>query len=338
MRPAAILYQLAGSPPQDGCVELEAPVRCRVCAAETSRAIAYERWQGSTFTDQNKLRHIAGTMVCEPCAWAHSWTRPPDQPPPPPGKRGVNLRLFSHLYDERGYRSANKADKPAIRAWLCAPKSPPWFCAIADTGQKHVLPWATTNLDPRFGMVRFEERDIFIDCTILETYVNDTCALLTAGATKAEIESGDYRAETWLRCDATLREYEGRYAKERGGDLAALVVWLAQRDEDAVAERLATEKAAKAAKAARAAEGSKKSGRRKTGPDRGSSRRSADGSARGVPRERSERAQTLAADPRQSTARDEDERADGRVGDGAAPAPEPREPEQLGLFGDGGAL
>src|SRR5690606_30954970 len=54
VRPAAILYALAGSPPQDGCVELDGPEPCRLCACPTTRAVAYGRWQGATYTEQTK--------------------------------------------------------------------------------------------------------------------------------------------------------------------------------------------------------------------------------------------------------------------------------------------
>lgn len=321
MRPAAILYALAGSPPQDGCVELDAPEPCRLCACTTTRAIAYERWQGATFTDQNKLRCVAARVVCEACVWACAWNPPPGVVNPP-GKKGLNLRLFSHLYDARGYVYANKADKAAIRAWLSAPKSPPWFAAIADSGQKHIIPWAALNLDPFVGYVRFEERDVPADCRLLAEAVDVTCALLTAGATKAEIETGGYRPETWMRCEAQLREYEARFGAERGGGFFELVLWLSQRDEEQVAARMAAEKEAKR-------------GRGKAGQGDRSRRRSAARGAQGVPRERGERAEALAADPRPSAARDEDERADGRVADDAAPEPRPGQSEQLDLFGDG---
>lgn len=321
-RPASILHALAGRPAQDRVVELDEPALCRVCAGLAHRAAPYERWQGSGFTDQNKLRYIAGTHVCEACVWAHAWNPPPGHPPAAKGKKGVNLRLFSHLYDERGYVYANKGDKPTIRAWLLAPKSPPWFAAIADSGQKHVVPWATMNRDPYVGVVRLEEADVFLDCRIAGEWCEATCELLTAGATKAEIEAGEYRPQTWLRCEERIRAYEARFGAERGGGWFALTVWLSQRDEDAVAERRAAEKEAKA------------DGRRTKGSNPRSRGGPADGGARGVPRGRGERAQALAADPRSRGARDADERAGQRVGDDADPRAADRESDQLALFGD----
>jgi hypothetical protein len=134
----ARLHALAGSPRIADCDDL--PARCVVCAAHAERTHEYDSWAGSQFTDQNKMRgHGLSTRVCEPCVWAHSWVAPPDQEPNPPGKKGLNLRLFSHLWSESdGYRSLNKGDKPAIRAWLRDRRDGErWWCCIADTGQKH---------------------------------------------------------------------------------------------------------------------------------------------------------------------------------------------------------
>ena len=121
MTPSSLLHALAGSPRMDG-VE-DAPGRCAICASEAPRTANFDRWQGANFTDQNKVRAWGTGRVCEPCIWAHSWAPPPGYPPQEEGKKGVNLRLFSHLWDGRGYIYGNKADKPRIRAWLREPKA-----------------------------------------------------------------------------------------------------------------------------------------------------------------------------------------------------------------------
>lgn len=350
MRPAHVVYALAGSPPQADCIEVEVGTRCRVCAALAARAMPYQQWQGANFTDQNKLRHIDGAWTCEACVWAHSWVAPPGWSPSASDlekkaakraareaelaaegrkakeERPPNLRLFSHWFDEKsGYQHGNKADKARLRAWLCAPKTGAWFCAIADSGQKHVLPWTVANVDPYCGVVRFEDRDVFIDCRQLATAIDATCDLLTAGATKDEIEVGRYRPETWLRCESLLREYERAYARERGGGAFALTVWLAQRDEAAVAERLEREATAKAQKKER------ENGRGKARQNPRSARGADDGDTRRVSGRRGERAQALGPAARPSDAGREDERAHERVGlDAAAPA-QPRQSEQLSL-------
>src|SRR5690606_13625636 len=111
--PARILHALAGAPEVDGCAPVE-PCRCYMCAAPTERGAPVRRWMGSTFTDQPRCACPSSDVICEACVWACSWVVPPGHEPPPPGKKGVNLRLFSHLYDAGEYRYANKADKPSI--------------------------------------------------------------------------------------------------------------------------------------------------------------------------------------------------------------------------------
>lgn len=332
--PARIIHALAGAPAFEGCADVD-PCRCWMCADTSTRAMPISEWQGASFTDQNKCRSQGATMICEACAWACSWVVPPGHEPPPPGKKGVNLRLFSHLYDAGQYRYANKADKPAIRAWLRAPKRGPWFAAIADTGQKHIIPWTPMNLGSH-GAVLFEERLIELPRTDDEWRIlDDAIALLTAGATKEELERGEYRADTWRRCSGQIRDFEEAHSGLRGGAFFALVVWLAQRDDEAVAARVDAEKAAKAAKKEVR---SGKTTRRQTAGRPGREDRGGDhGAPRDVPRERRKRAQALDAnrgpDPR-GVSDDGEPRGVGHVGE---EEPANSGIEQLSLFGDSGA-
>lgn len=55
------------------------------------------------------------------------------------------LRLYSHLWHDGAYSYANKGDKPSILEFLRAPKTGPWFACIADSGQKHLLPYTPIN-------------------------------------------------------------------------------------------------------------------------------------------------------------------------------------------------
>lgn len=158
--PASILHAIAGAPALDGAIDLPPGCRCWLCARTMSRGVDRVRWEGANFQNQNTAREQGAAYVCEPCAWVCSWVPPPGIVTPP-GKKGLNLRLFSHFWHAGEYRYWNKADKPAMRGWLRAPKQGPWFAAIADTGQKHVLPWTPISYGPR-GRVRFEERDVWL--------------------------------------------------------------------------------------------------------------------------------------------------------------------------------
>jgi len=325
--PVRIVHAIAGAPAFDGCSDMETPTRCWICGLESTRAMPARRWMGAKFTDQNKCRWPGATHVCEACAWACSWVAPPGfyGPDNPKPKRGVNLRLFSHLYDAGKYIYANKANKPLILSWLRAPKAGPWFAAIADTGQKHVLPWTPMNLSGGLGgTALFEESLVSLPSTDDGWRVADDCAaLLAAGATKAEVLAGDYRAETWLRCKDRVRRFEAAYSRLRGGAWFRLVVWLSQRDEALVAERLKREKEAKRGK-------SERGSRRKAAARDGARAAGAPGS---VSEERRESDQALVADRGPHESSDSHKRERRGVGDEDARQPAVVGHHQFSLFG-----
>lgn len=316
---ASTLHCLAGSPCMDSCEDVES--RCVVCGYSSPRTCEYSKWAGKDFTDQNKMRgHGLSSRVCEPCIWSHSWTPPPDKPRTAAGERGLNLRLFSHFWSERdGYVSLNKGQKPAIRDWLRARvDGERWWAGIADSGQKHVLPWIREQRKAR-GVIRFEERD----CVIGDWSVVDTMtAALTAGVTKEEITTAQYGSRAWTIAEEHVRALM-RLADELDGSAWwSLSIWLAQRDEAAVAARLEAEKALKEAKSGR---GTAKRGRAGRGGESG------DGAAIGVSAGGSERARPLGSPPVAPDLRGADERVDRAGGDGVPDAPAARG-SQLVLF------
>jgi hypothetical protein len=313
------LHRIAGAPRLDDGEDVIA--RCIVCGYECARTVEYKRWAGKDYTDQNKMRgHGLSDRICEPCAWAHSWTPPPDRAPTAPGERGLNMRLFSHFWSERtGYVSLNKAQKPAIRDWLRARvDGERWWAGISDSGQKHVLPWIREQRKAR-GVIRFEERD----CTIGDWSVVDTItAALTAGVTKEEITTAQYGSRAWTIAESHVRELRALADQHDGSAWWTLSIWMAQRDEAAVAARMDAEKAAREAKVGRS---TAKRGRAGRGGESG------DGAPIGVPAERSERARPLGSSPVASDLRAPVER-DGRAGgDGVSDAP-PAGRAQLSLF------
>lgn len=267
-----------------------------------------KRWQGSSFTDQNKARCVDSAHVCEPCVWCLSWVQPPGMPPPEPGKKGLNLRLFSHLHDGRGYIALNKANKPEILRWLREPKQGAWFAAIADTGQKHVLPWTPINPPGARGVVRFEEQNVSLprDWAL----VDDMTRMLTGGVTKDEIARGDYSVRTWREFEpSTVRAFEQMRGKLRGSAWFALALWLSQRDEEIHAKtRRGKARSAAQQNGGRAAR-----------------------AAVAVPRGRRKPAQALAADTRPDAHGREDHHKRGAVGDGDAAGAEDRDAKQQAL-------
>lgn len=312
--PTAILHALASSPAQDDCGALLEQHRCWICGYPHARGIPVDRYGGANFTDQDKARCPFSTVVCEPCVWATAWNVPPGFPPPPPGKKGLNLRLFSHLYDDRGYIALNKASKPAILKWLREPKQGQWFAAIADSGQKHVLPWTPLNAADSRGTVRFEERNVALPRDFDWVLIDDLIELLTLGVTKDELSTGRYSMLSGQHSAEQLRVFESAHGRLRGSPWFDLALWLSQRDEEK-SDAIKADRAAKRSAAKQAVRG-------------------AAGDAKRVPARRSKPAEALGSDAG-PPARG---RAAKRKREGAADEPrretEDRGPEQQSLFGD----
>ena len=355
--PSRLLWTACGAPPSPKASALPSHLpgdwsRCWVCAGETrARGCPIADWDGASFTGQTRVRYPRGQAICEPCLWVMA--RNSDVP----GLTG-NWRNYSVLYAEgEPLTIKSKGDKPAVLAWLRRPHRGLWFAALANSGQKHVVPYVPVNGAGR-ALALFDEELIELP-RAPEGWriVDDLSALLTAGATKEEVERGEY-AGALSRCEIEVRAFERAHGHLRGSGWFALVVFLAQRDEAAVAERMereAAERAAKkarekeAAKAARApkakadkpARAAKETRRGAKRSDEGAPHRSdrgrGDGAAADVPLDGGERAEALGPDHRPGAGRDADVRGPRGVGDEAVPGPSDRGPVQLALFGVGGA-
>ena len=307
---STLLHLHHGSPRVDGCVDVSIRA-CWVCAAPSSRGMLQSAWQGANFTGQTKVRAPDSSHVCEACVWTMAG-RPPD-----------TMRMYSHLLEGVRYHRFNKGDKPAIRAFLRAEHTEEWFAAIADSGQKHIVPWVPINPPRARGRVLLEETLVVLprDMGLIDTIAD----LLTAGATKAEVETGRYDARAWTLCGDTLRAFERAHGGERTSPWFTLALWLAQRDEEKVAAREAAEKEAK-----------KKNGK----PERRAKGKAANKDSAVPPRREgsvpqdagSKPAEALGPDPSQ----DAERRAPSVLSGGVDNAPPPRAPnpgaQQLRLF------
>ncbi|MBM3359635.1 MAG: hypothetical protein FJY54_18185 [Betaproteobacteria bacterium] len=190
---------------------------------------------------------------------------------------GGNFRNYTHAIEETAdgtyYANWSKGEKPQILAFLRRQKRGAWICAVADSGQKHVLPYAPINPSGGGGGA------VLMDDTRIDlpeddagwSIVDDATALLTAGGTKEGLETGRYADGSWSRCAPLLLAFEERYGHLRGGSWFDLAVWLAQADQAAVEERLAREKDERVEKARAAKEAAKKPKEKKADVDRGRS-------------------------------------------------------------------
>lgn len=205
---------------------------CWLCAGTTAPTRPVLGWLPESFTATPYVRAPESGVVCEACVFLCCRTSPVPGREPKPGKLfGGNWRNYSHFGEAGVVWSASKGEKPLIRDFLCRPKAAPWFCAVAESGQKHVLPMARMNLRAgRHGVVHFEDSPLAWGEAAIKALI-DTIALLDLGVTKAEVESGSYWPRTWMAHSEAVRSFEAENARWRGGRLFDLVVFLAQRGE-----------------------------------------------------------------------------------------------------------
>lgn len=129
----------------------------------------------------------------------------------------------------KGYMNASKGDKQIIRAFIEREKPGIWFAAIADSGQKHVLPFARLNGRGRSGVVLLDDLQVSVPDDV--SLIGGIADALTAKITKEEIETGDYTIHTMRYRREIAMAFEERFSRARGSSWFVLALWLAQREE-----------------------------------------------------------------------------------------------------------
>lgn len=310
---------------------------CWMCAGKMARGQRVDDFNGASFTGQNKVRRPTATHVCEPCIFVCSRIAPVLGRPAKEGKKlGGSFRNYSHLWERGwgspafadggppglGYINASKSDKPSIRAFLARQHGDHWSAAIADSGQRHVIPWAPMNGPGRAGRVLFDEQIVTVPDD--QQIVAEMTALLTAGATKEEIQRGDYGARAYQLAADAVFAFEREFSGARRSSWFELALWLAQRDEETVQARLAAEKETR--------ENARRESKRATAYAAGGD---AAGDKSRTPRKpKRQPTQALGHDSRSNEGRGTNERDSRGVGDDAGSKASASGAQQLGLFSD----
>ena len=222
----------SGSARNDECSDT--PCVCWVCGGEAQRSIDKTKWLGASYTSQTRVKSWQSTRVCEPCVVIHSRTSEVPGRPPKEGKKfGGNWRNYSVLVEIIEGKpllvTATKGEKGIIREWLQRAKRGPWFAAIAESGQKHVIPLAPMN-EAGQRIVQFEEQALNLpESWELVQAIEDA---LTAGLSKEGIETGQYTVRQYQQFEGVIEHFESDWAQERGSPWFDLALFLAQKRED----------------------------------------------------------------------------------------------------------
>ncbi len=125
---------------------------------------------------------------------------------------------------------ANLPTRAQMRGWLLEPPEPPFTIVIAQSGQKHILPWAQEGYDRDYFPVQFELDCVWVNRVQFATLIGHYEALLALGFSKTEIDSGNYHSDRLMRAISQYGPHEAIIEPYRGGRLLALCSHVAQLD------------------------------------------------------------------------------------------------------------
>jgi hypothetical protein len=191
---------------------------------------------GESFTDHAEVAVPAASNVCVPCVWALSG-KPPDtfrlysviwrtdRPLSASHPKAVRVASGSHL--------TAKNDLSEVRSILLDPPTDgsPWFCAIADSGQKHVVPFTPTNRGANQWVIRLERDDIHGSPAELGSLLHCCAVLYAAGFNREEILNGRPRAGKLIKAGFEFWRERDRFLNpRRGSALLDLAVFLLRKE------------------------------------------------------------------------------------------------------------
>lgn len=196
-----------------------------------------------TFTSHNAARNPSSKYLCDRCDWclplrAFYWNRTKEK------YSAIYARNWSWLLsNETSFPKFGETltqgkdtlqivtDLPTraqIRSWLIEPPPPPFTICIAESGQKHILPWAMESTDRDYFPVQFELDTLYINRANLIDLLTHYEYLMELGFSKAEIDSGNYRSDRLLKALDSYAKSELVIAAKRGTRLLELISYVAQ--------------------------------------------------------------------------------------------------------------
>ena len=123
------------------------------------------------------------------------------------------------------------ADLPTriqMRGWLLEPPEPPFTIAIAESGQKHILPWAQAGHSRDHYPVQFEMDNLWVDRAQFTDLLSHYEALMALGFSKTEIDSGAWHSDRLMKALGRYEVHDQALARVRGSRLMALLSYVAQ--------------------------------------------------------------------------------------------------------------
>lgn len=223
---------------------MEKSANCFLCGRRHGLNLVSE-YLGEYFTDKSRARIPQSPYVCDFCAWAIKlrcwyWHE---------GKQKWS-KLFARGWSSllhggtlvaptiEGERTEGRDTFPIVfalptraqmRGWLLDPPEPPFTIAIAESGQKHILPWAQEGHSRDYFPVQFELDSLWIDRAQFTNLIGHYEALMAMGFSKTEIDSGKYHSDRLMAAISIYGTHDAAIAPYRGARLLELCSHVAQK-------------------------------------------------------------------------------------------------------------
>ena len=217
---------------------------CCICAIRPGERAAKD-YLTVYFTDRNRAKNPSSDRICTWCSDAirlRAWYFNPTK------QAWVKLfaRNWSWLYQGEQLiaptlgpeRGEGKDQLPVVsdlptrvqmRGWLLDPPEPPFTIAIAESGQKHILPWAMPAYSRDYYPVQFELDSLWVDRVQFAALLSHYEALL-GWFSKTEIDSGAWHSDRLMKALGRYEAHDQAIAPHRGTRLLQLLSYVAQKE------------------------------------------------------------------------------------------------------------
>ena len=208
---------------------------CYLCAAPNATKPLELK---DSFTAHSSARCPDSKHLCDRCAWVIplrcSYFNPNKGKYSTLFARGwswliSNQESFPKFGDiVEGFTEVSQLSTRAqMREWLLNPPAPPFTICIAESGQKHILPWALESRSRDYFPVQFELDTLHIYRSSFAHLLTQYEYLLELGFSKTEINSGNYRSDKLAKQLGRYEPSEAIIAAKRGNRLLELVSYVA---------------------------------------------------------------------------------------------------------------
>lgn len=187
-----MVWHLAGQPRRASLVLRDVPGVCAMCGTHDTQTMATKDVLGGNFTDQYLLARPDSARVCYACTWVCSgkppdtvrmWTvlarpdttLPPSHPKAPVSSQHVHLTA--------------RNDMRAVVQTLADPPDGPWLISVAESGQKHHVPYSRINHSGGRWTVRMDALDVSATPAEFRDVYRHVLHLRAARFSAAEIET-----------------------------------------------------------------------------------------------------------------------------------------------------